>query len=50
MQSADFLRELDGLKHCTKIAIRAEGKDFNMELSDLRPQGTLDASVFAEPK
>jgi hypothetical protein len=43
-------KEMDGLKHCTRLGIRVDGKDYTMELSELRPQGTLDASVFAEPK
>jgi len=43
-------KEADGLKHCTRLGIRLDGKDYTMELSELQPRGTLDADVFAEPK
>jgi hypothetical protein len=42
-------KENNGLKHCTRVTVKADGKEFTLELSDLQPQGKLDVSVFAEP-
>jgi hypothetical protein len=45
----DF-KEFDGLKHCTRVTIKTgDGKEFNLELSDVQAQGKLDAGLFAQP-
>jgi hypothetical protein len=42
-------KDYDGLKHCAKVVIKADGKEFAMDLSEVKAEGKLDDSVFAKP-
>jgi hypothetical protein len=42
-------KEFDGLKHFSKITVKADGKDFVIELSELRAHEKLDDTLFAKP-
>ena len=43
-------KDFDGLKHFTKLTFKADGKVVTMELSDLRPDAQLEASIFNRPE
>ena len=43
-------KENNGLKHCTRINVKADGKDFALELSELKAQGKVEAGLFAAPE
>jgi hypothetical protein len=42
-------KEFDGLKHPTKVVIKADGKEVTMTLSEIKPEEKLDDSLFAMP-
>ncbi len=42
-------KDFDGLKHCTKVTIKGDGKEFTMEVSEVKPQDKLDDSLFTKP-
>ncbi len=42
-------KDFDGLKHYTKITIKGDGKEFTMEISEIKPQDKQDDGVFAKP-
>jgi outer membrane lipoprotein-sorting protein len=44
-------KEIDGLKHFTKITFTRDGKKFmEAELSDIKPQEKLEDNLFAKPE
>ena len=42
-------KDFDGIKHPGKVTIKADGKEFTMELSELKAEETLDDSLFDKP-
>jgi hypothetical protein len=42
-------KEFEGINHFSKIAIKADGKEFLVELTEIRAQEKLDDSLFAKP-
>jgi hypothetical protein len=42
-------KELDGVKHPMKIAIKADGKDIVLELSEIKSKEKVEESEFAKP-
>jgi hypothetical protein len=42
-------KDFDGIKHPGKVTIKADGKEFTMELSELKAEETLDDSLFTKP-
>ncbi|HEV3259002.1 MAG TPA: hypothetical protein VG013_19175 [Gemmataceae bacterium] len=42
-------KDFDGVQHCTQITIKADGKEFTMEMSELTLEDKLDDSVFDKP-
>jgi hypothetical protein len=43
-------KETNGLKHCTRVNAKAAGKEFIMELNDLKAQGKVEPGLFAAPE
>src|SRR4029078_572410 len=39
-------KDMDGLKHPTKIVVKADDKEFTLEVSEVKAEGTVDESVF----
>jgi hypothetical protein len=42
-------QEADGVKHPRKIAVKADGKDFTIEISEIKPKDKVDDVEFARP-
>jgi len=42
-------KEFGGLKHFTKLTLKAGGQETPMEISDIQPQEQLDATLFDRP-
>jgi hypothetical protein len=42
-------KDFDGIRHFSRITIRADGKEITTELTGIRPQENFDASVFSKP-
>ena len=42
-------KDFDGIKHPAKIAIKADGKEFTMEINEVKVLDKQDDSVFAKP-
>jgi hypothetical protein len=42
-------KEFDGIKHFSKIVVKADGKEFVIELTEVRGQEKLDEGLFAKP-
>jgi len=42
-------KDVDGVQSCTKITIKAHGKEFIMEMSEFTPEDKLDDSLFEKP-
>jgi hypothetical protein len=45
---ADY-KEADGIKHPMKITIKADGKEINLELSEIKSKDKVEESEFAKP-
>lgn len=43
-------KEQGGFKHPMRIGVKADGKDFTLELSDLKAQGKVDPELFKMPE
>jgi len=42
-------KEMDGVKQPSKITLKADGKDFTIELSEIKAKDKVDDSEFAKP-
>jgi hypothetical protein len=42
-------KEFDGVRLCSKIAIKADGKEFTVELTEIRPVEKVDDGQFERP-
>jgi hypothetical protein len=45
---SDF-QEAEGVKHPMKLAIKADGKEFAVEISEIKPKDKVDDGEFAKP-
>jgi hypothetical protein len=43
------LREVEGVKHPMKLTLKADGKEFAVEITEIKPKDKVDESEFARP-